>query len=183
MECGLPPSNEMLRNFAKEIVGTKPGKNWPSCWLKAHSNKVISHYTTGMDASYKKADSAFKYLLYFELLAQKIEQYKLEPEYMYNMDEKGFLIGVLVKAKRIFSKLRYEQSGLRQQIQDGNREWITTIGYICADGTSLSPGLIYQAIPDKFKTLGFKTLTQKNKSDFLPHHQVVGQMTSLDMYG
>jgi hypothetical protein len=144
-ERGLPPSNEMIRNFAKEIVGTKPGKNWPSRWLKAHSDKVISYYTTGMDASRKKADSAFKYSLYFELLARKIEQYKLEPEYMYNMDEKGFLIGVLVKAKRIFSKLRYEQGGLRQQIQDGNREWITTIGCICADGTSLSPGLIYQA--------------------------------------
>jgi hypothetical protein len=30
-------------------------------------------------------------------------------------------------------------------IQDGNREWITTIACICADGTALTPALIYQA--------------------------------------
>jgi hypothetical protein len=49
------------------------------------------------------------------------------------------------KAKRIFSKRAYEKDGIKQRLQDGNREWITTIGCICADGTSLSPGLIYQA--------------------------------------
>ncbi|CEL11935.1 hypothetical protein ASPCAL15029 [Aspergillus calidoustus] len=64
---------------------------------------------------------------------------------MYNMDEKGFLIGVLSKAKRIFSRRDNETDGSQQRVQDGNREWITTIGCICADGTSLSPGLIYQA--------------------------------------
>jgi hypothetical protein len=64
---------------------------------------------------------------------------------MYNMDEKGFLIGVVSKAKRIFSKRAYEKDGIKQRLQDGNRKWITTIGCICADGTSLSPGLIYQA--------------------------------------
>ena len=31
-------------------------------------------------------------------------------------------------------------------IQDGNREWITTIACICADGSSLPPALIYQAV-------------------------------------
>lgn len=148
-ERGLPPFNEMLRNFAKEITGNKPGKNWPSRWLKAHDNDIISRYTTGIDRSRKRADSAFKYSLYFELMARKIEKYNIEPEHMYNMDEKGFLIGILQKCKRIFSRRRYEQGGFKQQIQDGNREWITTIGCICADGTSLSPGLIYQAISGK----------------------------------
>ena len=30
--------------------------------------------------------------------------------------------------------------------QDGNREWITILATIYADGSHLSPGLIYQAI-------------------------------------
>jgi hypothetical protein len=60
------------------------------------------------------------------------------------MNKKGFLIGVVSKMKRIFSQRRYEQ-GLRQVLQDGNREWITTVACICADGTKLSPTLIYQA--------------------------------------
>ncbi len=62
------------------------------------------------------------------------------------MDEKGFLIGILSKMKRIFSKRRYKEGGIRQTIQDGNREWITIIAYICADGSSLTPALIYQAL-------------------------------------
>ena len=35
---GLPPSNEMLRNFAKEIRGTgdKPSREWPVRWRKRH---------------------------------------------------------------------------------------------------------------------------------------------------
>ena len=62
------------------------------------------------------------------------------------MDEKGFLIGVLAKMKRIFLRLRYEEGGIRQLLQDDNRKWITIIACICADGTTLSPGLIYQAV-------------------------------------
>jgi hypothetical protein len=62
------------------------------------------------------------------------------------MDEKGFLIGILTKMKRVFSRRRYEEGGIKQIIQDGNHKWITTIACICADGTSLMPSLIYQAL-------------------------------------
>ena len=100
----------------------------------------------GLDHNRFRADSAFKYSLYFELLRKKIEQYKVEPQHIYNMDEKGFLIGILSKIKRIFSRRRYKEGSVKQIIQDGNREWITTIAAICADGSALSPGLIYQAV-------------------------------------
>jgi len=61
------------------------------------------------------------------------------------MDEKGFIIGKSSKRKRIFSWSAYEQGKAKQHLQDGNREWITTIACICANGTALSPGLIYTA--------------------------------------
>jgi hypothetical protein len=50
---------------------------------------------------------------------------------MYNMNEKGFLIGVLSKMKRIFSRRRYEEGGIKQLIQDGNRLCLSTsVNYI-----------------------------------------------------
>ncbi|KAI9046208.1 transposase [Aspergillus affinis] len=150
-ERGLPPSQSMLRNFAKEITGNKPRKCWPNRFLKGHNNELVAHYTTGIDSSRKRADYAYKYALYFELMARKIEEYSIRPEDMYNMDEKGFLIGVLSKGKRIFSRQKYEQGGLNQCLQDSNREWITTIGCIYADGTALSPGLIYQATSENIQ--------------------------------
>jgi hypothetical protein len=62
------------------------------------------------------------------------------------MDEKGFLIGVLSRMKRVFSRSLYDNGKLKAMLQDGNREWITTIACICADGTALTPTLIYQAV-------------------------------------
>jgi hypothetical protein len=36
-------------------------------------------------------------------------------------------------------------------LQDGNREWITIIACICADGLALPPALIYQAVSGKIQ--------------------------------
>ena len=69
-----------------------------------------------MDTQRKRADSAFKYSLYFELLRRKIKQYGVEPRHMYNMDEKGFLVGILSKIKRVFSRRLYEQGTIKQLI-------------------------------------------------------------------
>ena len=143
---GLPPTRALLRNFASEISGKEAGKCWPDRFLKRHNIDLVSRYTSSMDVARKRADSAFKYTLYFELLKRKMEEYKIDPRLIYNIDEKGFLIGVLLKMKKIFSKRRYDEGGVKQFIQDGNREWITTIACICADGTALPPALIYQAV-------------------------------------
>ena len=59
------------------------------------------------------------------------------------MDEKGFMLGVVGRLKRIFSKDSYEAKKRRTTIQDGSREWITLLAYICADGSYLEPALIY----------------------------------------
>ena len=143
---GLPPTRQMIRNFASDIAGRQAGRSWADRFIKRHDIDLVSRWASGMDTERKRADSAFKYALYFKLLQRKIDQYKVDPRHMYNMDEKGFLIGILAKMKRVFSRRRYEEGGIRQMIQDGNREWITTIACICADGTSLTPALIYQAV-------------------------------------
>ena len=96
-----------------------------------------------MDRDCYRPDLGYKYSLYFKLLKRKIEQYKIRPWLIYNIDEKGFLIRILLKIKRIFLKWRYKEIKLKQMLQDGNREWITLIAYICADGTALALALIY----------------------------------------
>jgi hypothetical protein len=115
-ERGLPPTNSMLANFAREISGKEPGKNWASRWIKAHLDKVISRFSAGLDSDRKKADSAYKYALYFELIGRKIKQYNLGPEQIYNMDEKGFMLGKSTKWKRIFTRRKYEQGGYKQHL-------------------------------------------------------------------
>jgi hypothetical protein len=106
-----------------------------------------------MDKERHKTDSALKYSLYFDLLKRKIEEYGIRPWLIYNMDEKGFLIGVLSKQKRVFGRRLYKEGGLRQFVQDGNREWITVMAYICADGSALDPALIYQSVGETIQDI------------------------------
>ena len=67
------------------------------------------------------------------------------------MDKKGFLIGFFQKAKRIFIKKAFEAKRIKYMVQNGNREWIIIIVTICADGLSLLPALIYQAVSDNIQ--------------------------------
>jgi hypothetical protein len=142
---GLPPTRAMIRNFASQIAQRELGVHWVDRFVQRHPEQLISKWTTAMDNSRHKADSASKYSLYFDLLSKKIEQYRVEPRHTYNMDEKGFMLGVVGRSKRIFSRTSYEEGKRRSTIQDGSREWITLLACICADGSSLEPALIYQS--------------------------------------
>jgi hypothetical protein len=74
-----------------------------------------------------------------------MKEYEVEPRFTYNMDEKGFIIGVEGRSKRIFSKSVWMKGGCKAAIQDRNREWITVLPTVCADSTTLPTGIIFQA--------------------------------------
>jgi hypothetical protein len=57
-----------------------------------------------MDANRHNADSYTKYELYFNLLQRKTAEYKLDAKHTYNIDEKGFIIGITTRAKHVFSR-------------------------------------------------------------------------------
>jgi hypothetical protein len=67
-----------------------------------------------MDSNRHQANSGVKYKLYFDLLTNKITEYNVDVEQTYNMDEKGFMIGVVGKSKQIFSKRQYTKKQYRQ---------------------------------------------------------------------
>jgi hypothetical protein len=71
-------------------------------------------------------------------------KYDIRPENTYNMDEKGFFVGITTRSKRVFSKASYRRKEVTSALQDGNREWITLLACICADGSALSPSIIYE---------------------------------------
>jgi hypothetical protein len=120
-------------------------ETWVTRFINRHSIHLISRWSTGIDSVRHQADSGYKYKLYFDLLFTEIEEYEIEPGDTYNIDEKGFMIGVLGRSKRVFSKNTWVKKRVRAPTQDGNREWITVLACICADGSALPPSLIYQA--------------------------------------
>ncbi|CAE7016160.1 Pogo transposable element [Pyrenophora teres f. teres] len=142
---GLPPTRAMIRNFASQITQREVGIHWVDRFVQRHPDELISKWTTSIDNNRHKADSAKKYSLYFDLLREKIEQYHVEARYIYNMDEKGFMLSAVGRSKRIFSRTSFETGKRRSTIQDGSREWITLLACICADGSYLEPALIYKS--------------------------------------
>ena len=73
-----------------------------------------------------------------------MDEYDIRPEYCYNTDEKGFLQGIVNKAKHVVPMSKLKQGKIKGALQSGNRTWITLIATICGDGTYLPPCLIYQ---------------------------------------
>ncbi|KAL5400226.1 hypothetical protein PMIN03_013118 [Paraphaeosphaeria minitans] len=142
-ERHLPPTREMIQNFASTIAKEPVSESWVTRFINRHSIHLISQWTVGMDSNRHKADSEDKYHLYFNYLHSKIDQYQIDPRHTYNMDEKGFLIGILGRSKRIFRM--WEKKEVRASLQDRNRAWITLLACICADGSALPPSLIYEA--------------------------------------
>ena len=57
-----------------------------------------------MDRERYFADNKRKYELYFNLLHSKIVEHGIDKRNTYNMDEKGFFVGIANRRKRIFSK-------------------------------------------------------------------------------
>jgi hypothetical protein len=82
-------------------------------FLHCHQNTLILKWNTAMDSNCHVADLYDKYRLYFDLLHPKMSQYKVLPCNSYNMDEKGFIIGVIRRSKRVFSKQACEAKGVQ----------------------------------------------------------------------
>jgi hypothetical protein len=142
---GLPPTRAMIQNFASTIAHERVSLAWVTRFKARHDDELISKYTTAMDATRHTADSYIKYKLYFDLLHGKMEEHEILPENSYNMDEKGFMIGVIGRSKRTFTRAQWEKREVTAALQDGSRTWITTVAAVCADGTALPPGLIYES--------------------------------------
>jgi hypothetical protein len=73
-----------------------------------------------------------------------MREYDLDARDTYNMDEKGFFVGITTRTKRVFSKAVWASRERTAAIQDGNREWVTLLACVCTSGEALPPALIYQ---------------------------------------
>jgi hypothetical protein len=149
---GLPPTRSMIRNFASEIAHKPVGEGWVHRFVNRNKDHLISRWSSGIDRTRSKADSHFKDKLYFDLLHRKVAEHGVLPCNTYNMDEKGFLVGILGRSKRVFSKRQWEKKEAKAALQDGSREWITVLASVCADGTAILPSLMYASANSSLQT-------------------------------
>jgi DDE superfamily endonuclease len=76
---------------------------------------------------------------WFAELERVVRDFNILPRNIYNMDETGFNIGDF-QARHVVLDTSVNS---RYQAQPGRQEWLTSIECICADGSSISPLLIF----------------------------------------
>src|ERR1700720_298569 len=136
---GVPMTYASVAQAAAEILGKPVGESWPKRFQKRHPDLKMKK-TIGLEKARTKALNQFAVDGFFDMLTNIIEEYKITPGNIYNMDEKGIQLGI---GARITVMIDRDQKAV-YSIEDGNRELITVIECICADGSILHPSVIFQ---------------------------------------
>jgi hypothetical protein len=85
-ERHMMPTRQMIRGFATPLAGKEPSDTWVTDLLKRHTDRLLTGWTTPMEAGRHKADSYEIYRHYFDLAHAKMAEDDLQPENMHNMD-------------------------------------------------------------------------------------------------
>jgi hypothetical protein len=137
--CGIPMTHASVAQCANAISGKQVGGSWPKWFCKHHPNLKMKK-TTGLEKAHAKALNQFAVNEFFDMLTDVMKEFNILPENLYNMDEKGIQLGI---GARITAMIDCNQQTV-YSIEDGNRELVTVIKTICADGSVLHPSMIFQ---------------------------------------
>lgn len=136
---GIPLHASAVAQHATAISGTKVGENWVHRFRVRHP-ELKAKWTTGLEKCRAQALNPTAVSGFYDLLEDILETYDIAEENIYNMDEKGIQLGV---GKRVLALVDRDQKVV-QQVEDGNRELVTVIECVCADGTAIPPSVVYQ---------------------------------------
>jgi len=118
---GSHPPSTVGKNWALTFINRRPEIR--SCFSKRYN------YQRAQNEDPKSLQK------WFADVQRIIDENGIQPEDIYNFDETGFAMG-MIAAQKVVTRADYY--GRRAVFQPGNREWVTTIETICADGFSLT---------------------------------------------
>lgn len=146
---GFPLSSRRLREHAEEILRTRLGntfaedglgKNWATRFITRHYKRIGMYWSLALDTSRGRAVNPITKAEYFKIIEDVTQEYGIVDELVYGADETGIQTGIGVTERVIgpaHAKMQHQQ-------RSGNRENITVLPTICADGTSVPPTIIYK---------------------------------------
>lgn len=141
-DMGIPPRQEMLREKAQAILRlTSPeaiiGVRWIDRFMK-RNKELQMKFSQRIERQRAAANNPRVLEKYFQIFNKMLRDYKIKPENIWNMDEKGFMMGMACRVKVICRKGRKNP----RYTHDGNREIITVLECVCASGRVLPPLIV-----------------------------------------
>jgi hypothetical protein len=141
---GWPPRIDQLRGMAAEFLRAKSdtkdlGLHWTDNFLRRYP-MLKSKFVSGLDKERALAQDPSILMAWFELFKSTILKYDIHLDDIYNMDEKGVMMGDIGKVKVIISRDERQH----YMTQCGNREWVSLIECISTSGRLLPPWIIFK---------------------------------------
>ncbi|THU95545.1 DDE-domain-containing protein, partial [Dendrothele bispora CBS 962.96] len=124
---------------------TPLGTNWTHRFLERHHEELKTYWSHPLDHFRARAVNPITKEAYFDIVEKAIAgdgtpQDLIPPELMYGADETGLQQGVGMSEHVIAGSGK----SVQHQQRSGNRENITVLCTICADGSSLPPAVIFK---------------------------------------
>jgi Tc5 transposase DNA-binding domain len=64
----IPPTSQIIKNLAEEIIGRPVGKNWTSDFVKRHSKRLCNTYLRPLDRARASAESVTVFEHFYALV-------------------------------------------------------------------------------------------------------------------
>ena len=120
--CAFPPRMRYVEKMANILLrarNTSPiGKNWASSFIRRRPD-LRTRLNRRIDYQRVLNEDPIAYRAWFKLVSDTIEEHDILPEDIYNFDETGFLMGMILTYMVIISS---ERRGRPRQAQQGDWE-------------------------------------------------------------
>lgn len=146
---GFPPSHRQLREHVNGICTARLGaafprggigKKWSCRFVEKHSNRLGTYWSRPLDTARGRAVNENTNTAWYNIFIDTKTTNNVPDELLYGSDETGILPGGGTTQRVIGRKGKKVQ----HQQRSGDRENITVIPTICADGTALTPAVIFK---------------------------------------
>lgn len=142
---GFPPSHKVLEDRANAILrlrkgpAFKVGESWVSRFLDAHNEEISVYWSRSLGRSRANGLNPVAVGWYFDVL-EELERLNIPAENWYAADETGIALGQAMRTLVIGPA----GQNVQHKQQDVEREIVTVLETICADGTYLRPTVVFK---------------------------------------
>jgi hypothetical protein len=136
---GIPLGPQQLVESAEAVSGLELGESWVS-GFRGRFPDIKPFWSSTFEAPRAQALNRPSVSKFYALYLSLISEFNVKYWNIYNMDEKGVMMG---RGGRRYVLVDRNQSTVTH-VENGNRQNVTIIECICADGTSITPRIIFK---------------------------------------
>ncbi|KAJ0128182.1 putative tubulin--tyrosine ligase C12B10.04 [Fusarium oxysporum f. sp. albedinis] len=139
---GFPSRLRFVEEMANSLLADRDappvGKRWAHNFVKRQP-ELKTRLFRKYDYQRAKCEDPTIIRGWFRLVQNTIAKYGIRSDDIWNFDETGFMMGIIMAGMVVTGS---ERQGRPKSVQPGNREWITVIQAINAEGQSIAPFII-----------------------------------------